>query len=58
MMIEDGLTTLFFDLKGLVLHVAQKFRIIHFATDQSLGVKYGIFRIGVKGVCSGITNTK
>jgi len=38
--------------------VTLDFRIVHLATNQTLRVKDGVFRVGVEGVLGGITDTE
>ena len=37
--------------------VTLDFRFVHLATDQTLGVKDSVFRVGVEGILGGITDT-
>ena len=40
-----------------MLLITFNFRIVHLATNQTLGVKDSVFWVGVKGVLGGITDT-
>ena len=41
-----------------MLLITFDFRIVHLATNQTLSVKDSVFRVGVEGVLSGITDTE
>ena len=40
-----------------MLLVTLDLRIVHFTTNQTLGVEDSIFRVGVEGVLGGVTDT-
>jgi len=37
--------------------VTLDFRVVHFATNQTLSVKDSVFRVGVEGILSSVTDT-
>jgi hypothetical protein len=39
-----------------VLHVALHVLVVHFAANETFGVKNGIFRVRVEGIFSAVTN--
>ena len=45
------------DLEGPMPHIALDLGIVYFATNETLGVKHGIFRVRVECVLCRITNT-
>ena len=41
-----------------MLLVTLDLRIVHLATNQTLGIKDSVFRVGVEGVLGGVTDTE
>ena len=41
-----------------VLHIASNVLIIHFATDKTLSIEYGVFWVGVESILSAVTDTE
>ena len=48
--------TLSGDLEGPMLHVALDFWVISLSSDESFGVEYGVFGIGMEYVLGGVTD--
>ena len=51
-------TALFGDLEWPVLHVLLDIVIVHSATNQPLGVKYGIRRVRVESIFRAVSDTE
>jgi hypothetical protein len=53
----DGRFAIFFcHSERPVLHVASNVLIIHFASDKTLSIKYGVFWVGVESIFSAVTD--
>jgi len=54
---NSGLSVNLRDFEGPVLHVANDIRVVHLATNETLGVENGVGGVGVECVLSAVTNT-
>ena len=55
---DSGFAILLCHSEGPVLHVASNVLIIHFATDKTLSIEYGVFWVGVESILSAVTDTE
>lgn len=55
---DGGFAILLCHFERPVLHVASNVWIIHFATDKTLSIEYGVFWVGVESILSAVTNTE
>ena len=55
---DGGFAILLCHFERPVLHVASNILIIHFVTDKTLSIEYGVFRVGVESILSTVTNTE
>ena len=55
---DGGFAILLCHFERPMLHVTSNVLIIHFATNKTLGIEYGVFWVGVECILSAVTNTE
>jgi hypothetical protein len=55
---DGGFAILLCHFERPVLYVASNVLIIHFATDKTLSIEYGVFWVGVESILSAVTDTE
>ena len=55
---DGGFAIFFCHFERPVLHVASNVLIIHFASDKTLSIDYGVFWVGVESIFSAVTDTE
>ena len=55
---DGGFAILLCHFEWPVLHIASNVLIIHFATDKTLSIEYGVFWVRVESILSAVTDTE
>jgi hypothetical protein len=55
---DGGFAILLSHFERPMLHVTSNVLIIHFASNKTLGIEYGVFWVGVESILSAVTDTE